>query len=317
MRSYIIRRLLLMIPSLWIASLILFFAIRLIPGSIIDIMAAEMITFTDMDKAAIEQQLGLDQPAITQYIEWIGNIVLHFDFGDSLWGSGPVIEIIADKFPVTLELGFLGLLVSQLIAIPIGVYSALRQDTAGDYITRSYAILCVALPVFWVGTLIVIFPSIWWGWSPSLRLYTFAEDPLANLEMFIVPAVILGMSLAGITMRMTRNMMLEVLRQDYIRTAWAKGLSERVVVIRHALKNALIPIIITVGIQLGVLIGGTVVIEQIFGLPGMGRLLVDSVTLRDYTIITGVMLFFGLGMSLINLVVDLTYSFLDPRIRYD
>jgi len=325
MRNYIIRRLLLMIPTLWIASLIVFFLIRLVPGTIVDIMVSEMHFFTAMDKAAVERQLGFDVPAHIQYVRWMGlapdgdgnfNGIFQGNLGTSLWRGTPVVDEIANRWPVTLELGIMALIVAQLIALPIGIYSALRQDTWGDYITRSFAIMCIAVPGFWLGTMVIVFPSIWWGWSPPIMLTRLTEDPIGNLKMFIIPAVVLGMALSGITMRMTRTMMLEVLRQDYIRTAWAKGLKERVVVVRHALKNALIPVIITVGIQLPLTIGGTVIIEQIFQLPGMGSLVVDSLIMRDYTIVTGIMLFFGVGVALINLMVDLTYGFLDPRIRY-
>jgi len=181
---------------------------------------------------------------------------------------------------------------------------------------RSFAIACIAIPGFWVGTLIVVFPSLWWGYSPPLILIPFTEDPIGNLKMFILPAIVLGMAMAGETMRMTRTMMLEVLRQDYIRTAWAKGLRERVVIIRHALKNALIPVITVIGLWMPVMIGGTVIIEQIFNLPGVGRLFLDATLLRDYPVVSGVAFVFGFGMVFVNLIVDITYGFLDPRVHF-
>ncbi|MBA7703346.1 Dipeptide transport system permease protein DppB [subsurface metagenome] len=233
-----------------------------------------------------------------------------------MWKGTPVTEEIATRWPVTLELGFLALIIAQLIALPIGIFSALRQDTWGDYIGRSFAIFCIAIPGFWLATMIIVFPSIWWGYSPPIIPISFTEDPIGNLKMFIIPAIVLGMVMSGGTMRMTRTMMLEVLRQDYIRTAWAKGLRERVVVIRHALKNALIPVVTIIGVQVPVLIGGTVIIEEIFCLSGMGRLFINAITGRDYTMLSGVMLLFGVGIVFINLMVDLTYGFLDPRIRY-
>ena len=186
----------------------------------------------------------------------------------------------------------------------------------GDYIARSIAIMSVAVPSFWLATLLVVFPSIWWGWSPPLSLIPFNQDPIGNLKMFIIPAIVLGMSMSGMTMRMTRTMMLEVLRQDYIRTAWSKGLRERVVVVRHALKNALIPVITIIGMGVPSLVGGTVIVENIFALPGMGRLIISATQTRDYTLVSGVILFFGAFLVVTNLVVDLTYGFLDPRIRY-
>jgi len=227
-----------------------------------------------------------------------------------------VLEQIAPRWPVTLELGLLGLIISLMISLPIGILSALRQDTWGDYIARSFAILCIAVPGFWLATLVIVLPSIWWGWSPPIAVVQITKDLMGNLKMFVIPAAILGFATAGIIMRLTRTMMLEVLRQDYVRTAWAKGLRERVVVIRHALKNALIPVITLIGLYIPVLIGGTLIIEQIFSLPGIGRLLFDSIRVRDYPIVTGLTLIFTIATVLINLLVDLAYGFLDPRIRY-
>jgi peptide/nickel transport system permease protein len=246
----------------------------------------------------------------------MGKIVLHGDLGDSLWEGTPVINDILARWPVTIELGLLGILISQLIALPIGIYSAMRQDTWGDYIGRSFAIISLSVPGFWLATMVIVLPSIWWGYSPPLNFIAFNVDPIGNLKMFIIPAIVLSLSLAGGSMRMIRSMMLEVLRQDYIRTAWAKGLKERVVIIRHALKNALIPVVTIMGGQLTLLIGGTVIIENIFQLPGMGQLLLTATTRRDYTVISGVMLIFAVVLVLSNLIVDLSYGFLDPRIKY-
>ena len=241
--------------------------------------------------------------------------LLQGDFGTSFRRHTPVLRDIAIRWPVTLELGLIAFVIANLISLPIGVYSALRQDTVSDYLVRSFAIMCMAVPSFWLGTMIVVFPSLWWGYSPPIMYSRLVEDPLANLEMFFIPAVVLGLAMTGGTMRMTRTMMLEVLRQDYVRTAWAKGLKERAVVMRHAIKNAFIPVITLIGYTLPVMIGGAVIIEQIFSLPGMGRLLVDATLTRDYTVVSGIMLVFGLGMVLINLAVDLTYGFLNPKVR--
>jgi peptide/nickel transport system permease protein len=317
MRDYMIRRLLLIIPTLFLASLIVFFIIRLIPGDIIDLIAGQMAQFgKPFDRAAVQRSLGLDVPIYVQYARWIGNILVHGDFGTSLWRNTSVAREVLSRWPVTLELGLLGLIVSQIIALPIGLYSAIRQDTWGDFAARTLAIVLMAVPAFWIATMIIVFPSIWWGWSPPIVLIPFKKDPIGNLKMFIIPSLVVGMEIAGVVMRMTRSMMLEVLRQDYIRTAWAKGLRERAVVVRHALKNALIPVIILIGLQAPIVVGGVVVIEQIFDLPGLGRLLVEAVSFRDYPLVMGVMLFFGVGMVLINLIVDMTYGFLDPRITY-
>ena len=202
--------------------------------------------------------LGLDKPMWEQYGRWITGIVLHGDLGKSLWQGTPVTEFLAARLPVTFELGLIALVVGLLIAIPIGVYSAMRQDTRGDLIARSFSIVLLAVPSFWLGTVVVVFPSIWWGWSPPVDFVRFSDDPLANLQRMLVPGIILGASLSAVTMRLTRTMMLEVLRQDYIRTAWAKGLGERLVVMRHALRNGLIPVVTLVGLQAPLLIGGAV-----------------------------------------------------------
>jgi len=323
MRNYIIRRLLILIPTLFLVTLIVFFLIRLIPGDIIDIMLSQSGDVA-LDRAALEQKLGLDAPVFVQYVRWLGVVpradgsfsgIFQGDLGYSWYQKMPIVELVAQKWPVTLELGIIALIVAQLIALPIGVWSALRQDKWGDYIGRSFAILCISIPSFWLGTMIVVYPSIWWGWSPPIMLIHFTEDPIGNLKMFIVPAIVLGMALSGVTMRMTRTMMLEVLRHDYIRTAWAKGLRERVVVIRHTLKNALIPVVTLIGLQLPVLVGGTVIIEQIFQLPGMGRLIINACLQRDYLLLNGVVTIFSIVLMLVNLGVDLTYAYLDPRVH--
>jgi len=304
MRSYIIRRILLAIPTVFLVTIMVFFVIRSIPGDVIDAMVGELQLLggsMEIDRTVLEHELGLDVPQIVQYGRWMGVIpqadggfsgIFQADFGNSLWMRAPVVDDLLAALPVTFELGLMALIVAQLIALPVGVYSALRQDTWGDYVGRSFAIMCIAIPGFWLGTMIIVFPSIWWGYMPPIMFVPFFEDPVANLRMFIIPAVVLGMAIAGATMRMTRTMVLEVLRQDYIRTAWAKGLSERVVVIRHTLKNALIPVVTVIGLQVPVLLGGTVIIEKIFCLPGMGRLLIGATQSRDYTVVSGAMLFF-------------------------
>ncbi len=317
MQAYIARRLLALIPTLFFASVIVFVTVRLIPGDIIDLMMSQNdISAGKKDREALESALGLDKPMYIQYFRWIGSILFSGDMGKSLWQNTPVTEQLLQRLPVTFELGLLSLLVALSVAIPIGVYSAIRQDTAGDYVTRSFSILMLAVPSFWLGTLVMVFPSIWWGWSPRIDFVGFLQNPWKNLGQMIVPSIILGCSLSAITMRLTRTMMLEVLRQDYVRTAWAKGLSEKLVVMRHALRNALIPVVTLIGLQAPILIGGAVIMEQIFVIPGMGLLLLEAVSQRDYPIITGVFLVVGLAVMLINLIVDLSYGLLDPKVRY-
>ncbi len=316
MRSYIIRRILLIIPTFIVVSMVIFLILRLIPGSVIDTIAAQYIYLSNLDKAAIEKALGLNVPLYVQYFRWMGQIILHGNFGKSFITNLPVTNEIKARWPVTFELGILSLILAQLIALPVGIYSAMRQDTVGDYITRSIAVLLIAVPDFWVATLVIVFPSIWWHYTPSIMLISFGKDPLGNLKMFIIPAIVLGMQLSGMTMRMMRTMMLEVLRQDYIRTAWAKGLTERVVVMRHALKNAFIPVITIIGWQVPLLVGGAVIIENIFQLPGMGQLMVTSVQQRDYPTISAIMIILTSAVLILNLLIDMVYSFLDPRIHY-
>ena len=314
MRAYILRRLLALIPTLFFASLIVFVTVRLIPGSVIDLMLAQNPLAAEKDRAAIEGALGLDWPMYIQYFRWAGD-VLQGDLGRSLWQDTPVTHELLARMPVTLELALLAMVVSIVVALPIGVYSAIRQDTASDYVMRSFSILMLAIPSFWLGTLVMVFPSIWWGWAPELKYTPFFEDPIANLRQMLLPAVILGLSLAAVTMRLMRTTMLEVLRQDYIRTAWAKGLNERLVVARHALRNALIPVVTLLGLEFAGVIGGAVILELIFVIPGMGSLLLDAVSSRDYPIITGIFLVVGVCVMLINLLVDLSYGVLDPKVR--
>ena len=317
MRAYILRRLLLILPTLVILSILVFLSLRFIPGDVVDVIQGKMEWYGEIDREAVERRLGLDVPVYVQYGRWIGGIFLHGTLGESLMGRGAVKERIIERLPVTLELGLMAILIGLVIALPVGIYSAIRQDTAADYLGRSIAILGLATPNFWLGIMVMIFPAIWWGWAPPMELVAFTEDPLGNLAVFIIPSLILGTAASAATMRMTRTMMLEVLRQDYIRTAWAKGLKERVVVLRHAVKNALIPVITLIGLQLPLLVGGSVIMENIFNLPGLGRLLLNALNHRDYPVVSGINLFFATAVVGINLLIDLIYAVLDPRVRYD
>ena len=333
MRAYIIRRLLLIIPTLFLLTILVFLSVRFIPGDVIDKMMGDKqwAWIGKEDRAAMERLLGLDVPAYVQYGRWIGVLptpdwvtgeshfkgLLQGTLGDPLFGGAYSVEDqILDRLPVTIELGVMALVIGQLIALPVGIYSAIRQDTAADYVGRSAAIIGMATPNFWLAIMVMIFPAIWWGWAPSMVLIPFTEDPLGNLGMFLIPSLILGTAMSASTMRMTRTMMLEVLRQDYIRTAWAKGLKERVVITRHAVKNALIPIVTLIGLQLPILVGGAVIMENIFNLPGLGRLLLDALSERDYPVVSGVNLFFATAVIGVNLMIDLIYPYLDPRVRY-
>jgi peptide/nickel transport system permease protein len=309
MRTYIIRRLLLAIPTLFILTILVFLSVRFIPGDAIDALVSQM----DFEAG---RMLGLDVPVYVQYGRWIGGILRHGTLGESLWGDWSVEEKIVSRLPVTIELGLIAIVIGLVIALPVGIYSAVRQDTAADYVGRSAAIIGLATPNFWLATMIMIYPVIWWGWAPSMEMIPFTEDPLGNLGMFIIPALILGTAMSATTMRMTRTMMLEVLRQDYVRTAWSKGLRERVVIIRHTLKNALIPVVTLIGLQFPILVGGSVIMENIFNLPGIGRLLLVALEDRDYPVVSGVNLVFATMVLGVNLMIDMIYPYLDPRVRY-
>ena len=270
-----------------------------------------------IDREALEHRLGLDVPVYVQYGRWIGNIFQHGTLGKSLLDSSTVEEKIIGRLPVTIEIVLLAIVISLLIALPVGIYSAIRQDTAADYLGRSAAIIGLVTPNFWLGIMVMIYPAIWWGWAPPMRLVPLSEDLLGNLAVFLIPSLIVGTAMSAATMRMTRTMMLEVLRQDYIRTAWSKGLKERVVVVRHAVKNALIPVVSLIGLQLPILVGGAVIMENIFNLPGLGNLMLTALNDRDYPVVSGINLFFATGVVLLNLLIDLIYPYLDPRVRYE
>ena len=320
MRAYVIKRLLLVIPTMFILTALVFLSVRFLPGDAIDaiISNANWVgeTSWDVDREGLRQFLGLDVPAHVQYGRWIRDIFLRGTLGLAVFGHIPIEERILARLPVTVELAVMAIVIGQLIALPVGVYSAMRQDTPADYVGRSIAIIGMATPNFWLALMVVLYPVIWWGWSPPMELIPFTEDPLGNLGMFIIPALIMGTALSAGMMRLTRTMMLEVLRQDYIRTAWAKGLKERVVITRHAVKNAFIPIVTAIGAELPMLVGGSVIMENIFNLPGLGQLFLNSVEARDYRVISGVNLVYAFVVMGSNLFIDLLYPYLDPRVRY-
>ncbi len=317
MQAYLFRRLLALLLTLLIASVIVFVIVRMVPGSVIDLMLSQSDAGSDqVSREKIMVALGLDKPVAEQYMAWVSRLVLHADLGRSLWQGDSVGSLIAARLPVTFELGGLAMVIALMVAIPVGVYSAVRQDTVGDYVARSFSLLMLAVPSFWLATMVMVFPAIWWGWSPEIQFVRFLDDPIRNLQQMLIPATILGLALSAVTMRMTRTMMLEVLRQDYIRTARAKGLGALLILTRHAIRNALIPVVTLIGNQAPILIGGAVILEQIFVLPGMGLLLLDAVSQRDYPLITGVFFVVGLAVMVINLLVDLTYGLIDPKVRH-
>jgi len=315
MGQYIVRRLLLAIPVLVVVSILIFGGTRVVPGDICFIVlgSAEGATRERCDD--IEHELGLDRPVVQQYFTWAAN-ALQGDLGRSMVQRRPVLEVMGDRIPTTVELTLLASVLAVVVALPIGVYSALKQDKLPDVVLRVVTIGWLSMPSFWVGTMLVTLPAVWWGYATPVPYVQFWVDPLKNLEQMYLPAISLALALSATLARLTRSSMLEVLRQDYVRTARAKGLQERVVLSKHALKNAMLPVITLVGIQLGFLLSGTVVLEFLFALPGLGTLLIESVITKDFAQVQGLVLFFAIMILLINIAVDLSYALFDPRVRY-
>lgn len=315
MQQYIGRRLLLAVPTILVVIFFTFMMVRLVPGDAADVILSEQPYATEAQKTALRKQLGLDKPIPTQFVVYLGNVV-RGDLGDSPWTKRSVVSELKSRLPITLEFGILAIVVGLVMAVPIGIISALKQDTWADYTSRSFAIFAISVPYFFTATVLVIFPVGLIGWAPPLTYVGWSEGPIQHLYYFFFPAALLGVSLSGGVMRMTRTMMLEVMRQDYIRTAYAKGLTERAVVYRHAVRNAMIPVITIVGLQLGVAISGTLILETIFNMPGVGRFFIDAIFKRDYPSVQGVVLVLASVTVGVNLAVDVLYAAIDPRIRY-
>jgi peptide/nickel transport system permease protein len=317
MQRYVIERLLLVIPTVLGVTMLLFLVTRvLLPADVVDLMLAQADRVGDPHlRQQLEEEYGLNRSVARQYVSWLGEIG-RGDLGHSLHTRRPVVDELKKRIPVTAELGVLALVISLVIAIPVGIISAVRQDRPIDYLVRGTAILILAVPGFWVALLVITFGARWFGWAPPVSYTSPVENLANNIKIMWLPALILGVNLTGGVIRFSRTTLLEVLRQDYIRTAWAKGLRERTVVSRHALKNALIPVVTIVGLELPILIGGAVITETVFNLPGVGRYVVDSFNNLDYPIAQGVTLILALTVVIANLAVDITYAYLDPRIRY-
>lgn len=314
MRQYVLRRLALAVPTLVLVSVIVFSIMRLMPGDVVIRMVEGHAYAPTVD--ALRKELGLDRPAYLQYFDWVGGILLRGDFGNSYWTRQPIWDEFIRRFPVTLELAALTILSSVVIGVLVGIVSAVRQDTVSDYVGRVLAILALSVPYFGLAVLVVVLPSIWFKWTPVWTYVPFTTNPAENLKIMLVPALVFGVTRAGPIMRIMRSALLEVLRQDYIRTAWSKGLPERAIVLRHAMKNALIPVVSLVGLQTPLYIGGSVIIEAIFRLPGVGLFFFEALTRLDYPVVQSVNLIVAAMVVGLNLVIDLSYAFLDPRIRY-
>jgi len=316
-RTYLTKRLLLMIPTLFGVAAVVFVIMRVIPGDVtLLILGGDQTGRIDPQQlAAMRQQLGLDQPVAVQFGQWLWGVV-RLDFGTSLWTGQPVIEEVLIRLPLSLEVAILATIVSVLLAIPLGMLAAVRQDSWVDYVIRVGSIGGQAIPSFWVGILVILFLVIYFGWGPPLEFTPPWVDPWANFQQLVWPVATVGYRYAAVTTRMTRSTVLEVLREDYIRTAWAKGLRERAVVIRHALKNAMLPVITLIGTEFAFLIGGLVVTETVFTLNGVGRFVVDAVAHRDYPVVQALVFLIAFCFVVVNLLIDLTYAWFDPRIRY-
>jgi peptide/nickel transport system permease protein len=315
MRRYVLVRTLSILPTLVGVSIAVFLMIRLIPGTIVDQMIGTEGTYSEQSMRALRTFFGLDQPIHVQYARWLGR-VLRGDLGTS-WRTGlPVTQMITSRLQVTLELTLGAMLVALAVGIPLGIVSARRENTRLDHAVRVLSLFSLSIPVFWQATMLILATSLWLDWAPTVDFVSPFKSLRANLAIIALPSLALGTAVAAVFMRMTRSTLLEVMRQDYIRTARAKGLREQGVVWGHALKNSLIPLITVAGVQVGYLLGGVVVTEEVFTLPGVGRLILWAVFQRDYPLVQGTILFVSLLFMLSNLVVDVVYAYVDPRIRY-
>jgi peptide/nickel transport system permease protein len=316
MRRYILKRILLMIPTLLGVAVLVFFLLRVLPGDIVELKYAGTGTYAP--KQAIEReraQLGLDKPLWQQFVDWMWGIV-RFDFGQSMWTGRPITHEIAIRLELSVELALMATLVAVLISIPLGTLAALRQDSWVDYFVRVFSIAGLAIPSFWLGILMILTFIIYFRWLPPLTFTSFWVNPKANLMQLVWPALAVGYRYSAVATRMTRSAVLEVLREDYIRTARAKGLWEKAILIRHALKNALLPVITVIGLEFAFLVGGLVVTEQVFNLNGIGKLFVEAISQRDYTMVQSLVLLTSFVFIFVNFIVDLINAWLDPRIRY-
>ena len=318
MREYVIKRLALFIPTIMLVTIMVFFIMRILPGdpALLILLGEEGEgSYTQEELDNLRADLGTDRPVIVQYGNWIWDL-LQGDFGESIWDGTPVKNELRDRLPVTLQLAIMAIVISVVIAVPLGVVSAIRQDTWIDHVTKIFTITGVAAPTFWIGILVIVGLALWFKWLPPLDFANLWTDPVTNAKQMIFPALALGYSDIAFIARLTRSAMLEVLREDYVRTARSKGLREWIVVFRHALKNALLPVITVAGLQFGALMGGVVLIEAIFLVPGTGTLLLDSLHRRDYAMIQAIILLAAVFVLTINMIVDLLYGWLDPRVRY-
>jgi peptide/nickel transport system permease protein len=314
-RTYILTRLVIAVLTLLGMSVVIFVLLRIAPGDIVDILFASAGYVDPAAKAEIQKELGLDTPFTVQYVRWLGE-VLRGDLGKSYRYDIPAWQVVRPRIPVTVELAILALLVAIFIGVPTGVVSAIRQDRWIDYVMRVLSLAGLSMPSFWLGMVIILLLVSGLGWIPALTYISPFEDLKAHMLQFIFPALAVGYRSSALIMRITRSSLLDVLREDYIRTAYAKGQRERVVVWRHALKNAILPVITVIGIEFAFLVGGLVVTETVFNLPGVARFLVEAILWRDYPVVQNLVMFIAVVVILVNLAVDMLYGWLDPRVQY-
>ena len=319
MSQYILNRLLLAIPTVFGVTVLIFLAMRVIPGDPLQMIGSESggsYVLSDEELADVRASLGLDRPLTVQYVEWIRQ-VLRGDMGSSFWTKEPINTMIGDRWPISAQIAAMAIIFSWLIGVPLGLLSAVRRNSLIDHISRVGVTLFIAIPSYWLGLVIVLFTVVAFTWRPPMTIIQIWDDPLGNLAITTLPALALGMGLSATTARMARSSALEVLHEDYVRTARAKGLKENAVVWGHVFKNAMLPVVTTSGLALGALLGGAVAVEKAFAVPGLGTLLVQGLTERDWMMVQNLVLLYSLIYILINLVVDLSYGLLDPRIRYE
>ena len=316
MSQYILRRMLLSIPALIGVTVVIFVALRVMPGDPVSVMFGTQATkIRPEDRAKIEADLGLSLPLIVQYGKWLQDIATG-KLGRSFWRGDTVVDLIMQRGPLTVEIAVMAIVLSWVVGVPVGILSALRQNTLLDYVVRFFTVLFLAIPSFWLGAMMVLALLLWRDYAPPLGVINLWDDPRQNLQVVWGPALVLGLAISAYIARMTRSGLLEIIREDYIRTARAKGLHEGVVVLKHALRNASLPIITLSGVLFGLLLSGTVVVEQAFNVPGLGKAMVEAFVMLDYAVVQNLVLLYGVVFVILNLLIDISYAWLDPRIHY-
>ena len=317
MVKYVIKRVLLLIPTIFIVCAIVFALMRMMPGDAVDIIMVRMRNAgKTVDEDSVRAMMGLDVPPVQQFFRWFLG-VLRGDLGDSFFQSDSVSQIIFRQLPISLELGLISLILANLISIPLGLFCAAKQDSVADYLLRIFAVFFMSVPMFWLATLVLYYPAKWWNYAPEITYYSIWSHPVKNMSMFLVPGILGALGQAGSQLRITRTMVLDTLRQDYIRTAYAKGVKQKDVLFRHAFRNAMIPVITIIGGSVGALVGGNVILENIFNIPGIGQQLVTALGYRDFPLVEGCVLIMSLFVMIVNLIIDLAYKWIDPRVSFD